>query len=724
MMKGSFVSRRFPGVLKCSLLVCWTPAALALTVVDGEQTITGSTALDNYRVSPNGVLTAQGANTRDIQGGVGSTLNLQDSHIDGGTQDALRTTASTAVVAGSTVRSRAMGLRVQRQGTAGSSVTVSNSSIEGERGGILLSANSNLTLQDSRVVGGGATPAVRAFGNGSLVAQGSTLTGATHGLEVWADTAIPGAARIDLIDTHVEGLNGSAIAVGFAAVGPAQADIVVGPGSTLKGSNDTLVEVVGDSTVNLTVDNAQLEGDITAEAGSTANVTLTNQARLTGRLQNVERLALAEEGRWTLVENSQLGALDMKGGEVRFGDANQYQRLTLGELSGNGTFIMDADFATGQTDFLEVTGDATGNHSLLVGSSGAEPVTPDAVQLVHVTQGDATFALVGDSVDVGTFSYGLVQRGNDWFLENASDTISPGTASALALFNTAPTIWYGELTTLRGRLGELRLDARKSGVWGRAYGNRYNVDGQAGYRQSQQGFSLGADTPLPWGDGQWLAGVLAGHSNSDLSLTRGGSAEVKSYYLGLYATWLDASSGYYLDSVVKLNRFDNDAEVTLSDGQRAKGNYDNVGVGASVEFGRHLSLGNGYFVEPYTQWSAATIAGKDYRLDNGLEVRGDDTRSLLGKAGATLGRTFDLGAGRFIQPYLRLAYAHEFGDSNRVKVNDTRFDNDLAGSRGEAGAGVSVALDERLQLHADFDYSHGERIEQPWGANVGLSYRW
>jgi outer membrane autotransporter protein len=36
------------------------------------------------------------------------------------------------------------------------------------------------------------------------------------------------------------------------------------------------------------------------------------------------------------------------------------------------------------------------------------------------------------------------------------------------------------------------------------------------------------------------------------------------------------------------------------------------------------------------------------------------------------------------------------------------------------GAGVSVALSKRLELHADFDYMKGKHVEQPWGANVGL----
>ena len=94
------------------------------------------------------------------------------------------------------------------------------------------------------------------------------------------------------------------------------------------------------------------------------------------------------------------------------------------------------------------------------------------------------------------------------------------------------------------------------------------------------------------------------------------------------------------------------------------------------------------------------------------------------KAGATVGRNFELGDGQVAQPYVRLAYAHEFATNNEAKVNGHQFDSDLSGSRGELGVGVAVSLAERWQVHADFDYSNGERIEQPWGANLGLHYSW
>ncbi|HDS1790782.1 autotransporter outer membrane beta-barrel domain-containing protein [Pseudomonas putida] len=712
-----------------SALMMLSPIAQALTTVDGDLTIDANTPLDNYQLNPGARLDANGASTQHIDIFGGAHLEMSGSTVDAQLDDgiALRGGSSANVTANSRVVSARYGLRLQHDNSlGGSTATVSDSYVEGARGGALISDESTLVLHNSTLVGTGTAAAADMFDNATLSAEGSRLQGARNGLRILSAQAQPGTATVSLVGSHVEGQDGSAIVVGNPALGPAEADILVAGGSTLQGSNGTLLEVMGSSTARMTVDNSQLVGDVRVEEGSSASLTLDNHASLTGRLENVAGLTLSNQARWNMVEDSKVGSLALEGGSVRFGEPGQYQRLSVGTLAGSGNFIMDADFSTGDSDYLEITGTATGSHTLLVGSSGADPVAENQLHLVHAAAGDAQFSLLNGPVDVGTFSYELVQRGNDWFLDGASKVISPGTASVLALFNTAPTVWYGELTTLRSRMGELRLDQGKAGGWVRAYGNKYNVSDAAGsaYQQVQQGFSLGADMPLPLGDGQWLLGVMAGHSNSDLNLTRGASADVKSYYLGLYATWLDAQSGYYLDGVVKLNRFDNSSDITMSDGKRSKGDYDNFGVGASLEFGRHLELGNDYFIEPYTQWSMVTIQGKHYDLDNGMQARGDVTRSLLGKAGATVGRTFDLGAGRKVQPYLRAAYAHEFVDDNQVNVNDNRFDNDLSGSRGELGLGVAVSMTDRLQLHADFDYANGEKIEQPWGANVGLHYSW
>lgn len=699
----------------------------ATTVVEDQLAIDAATPVDDYRVDAGAALTGDDASTAHIRAAVGASVTLNNSRVSStGINNGVELIGASATISGnSRIVSERSGLVVGRTGGTGSTATVTDSHIEGVTGGSTVSAESTLILRNSDLIGSGeGSRAATLFGNARLHAEGSRLTGAAEGIQVFSDTPANGA-NVTLVGTRVEGLDGSAIVVGDE-FGAASANIEVLEGSTLVGSNGTLLEVVGGSDATMRVSNSHLVGDVRVEAGSSAELTLENQSSLTGRLENVEHLALNSGARWNMVEDSALKNLEMSGGSVRFGEPLQYQRLTLENLSGSGTFIMDADFSTGETDFLDVTGTATGQHSLLVGSSGADPVAENQLHLVHAEAGDATFSLVNGRVDLGAFSYELVQRGQDWFLDGSRKIISPGTASVMALSNTAPTVWYGELTSLRSRMGELRLDERKSGAWARAYGNKYNVSSASGtpYTQTQQGFSLGADAPLPWGDGQWLAGVMAGHSSSDLSLARGADADVKSYYLGLYTTWLDASSGYYFDGVLKVNRFDNHSNVDLSDGKRTEGDYDNMGVGGSVEFGRHVKLGDNYFIEPFTQWSFVNIQGKDYSLDNGLQASSGDTQSFMGKAGATVGRNFDFGQGRVVQPYLRMAYVHEFADNNAVKVNNQRFDNDLSGSRGELGAGVAVTLMDRLQLHADFDYSNGEKLEQPWGANVGVHYSW
>jgi outer membrane autotransporter protein len=548
----------------------------------------------------------------------------------------------------------------------------------------------------------------------SSIAGNVTSTGNAGVVSLAAGSLLEGNVSSDNVSLDASSMVGNVTSTGGAGV------LRLLGGSTLKGD-------VSSSDVSLNA--SSMSGDITSSAGV---VSLTNNSVFTGNLINVDSATLAGSSTWDMVGSNTLNSLAMNDSTVRFGATNAFYQLNVGTLSGNGTFVMDADYLTNEHDLLNVTGSATGSHTLLIAGSGVDPTSPQPLTVVQTAGGNATFALAGDrAVDVGTYSYQLASASNgaggtDWFLDPNTATISPGTRSVLALFNTAPTVWYGELTSLRSRMGELRFNGGKAGGWMRTYGNKYNVDEASGvgYQQTQQGFSLGADAPLPLGDGQWLVGVLAGHSKSDLDLSRGTSGTVNSYYAGIYTTWMDQASGYYFDGVLKFNRFRNDSKVSISDGTRAKGDYDNSGAGGSVEFGRHIKLDDGYFVEPYTQLSAVVIQGKDYQLNNDMRAEGDRTRSLLGKVGVTAGRNFAMSDGKVLQPYVRVAGVHEFAKNNEVQVNNNTFNNDLSGSRGELGAGVAVAFSDSLQVHADFDYSNGEHIEQPFGANVGLRYSW
>lgn len=700
-------------------------------VIDGKALdIDSSTAVFNYELINDATLNAVGAKTADIVVR-GSTLNLTGSEVNANGKAGVSLQGGTATITGSTISSDQTGLVVSYGviDSRSSSADVIGSSITGVAHGITVNGLSELNLMGSTVSGtGNSATGLRMF-SGTVNASDSVITGNSTGILVSVDINVSGKNTLVLSDkTHVEGLAGSAILVDTLGVGTVVADIIVRDQSTLKGSNGILMEVVKGAEGNLTVDNSDLVGNIVADDMSTANVTLQNQATLTGQLDNVQSLTVNSDARWIMDGNGTVENLSLNGGGVQFGKPGDFYSLSVANLSGTGgTFYMYNNFTTGQINTLTVTGTASGNHLVALESSGTEPVAPGSTAVVHIAAGDASFALAGGMVSLGAFDYDLIKQGeNDWYLDTTSRVISPGTRSVMALFNAAPTVWYGELSTLRSRMGDVRMDQGQAGGWMRAYGNKFDVSASSGvaYQQNQQGLSFGADAPLPLGDGQWLVGVLGGYSKSDLALSGGTSGTVNSYYVGAYTTWMDQQSGYYFDGVLKFNRFQNESKVQLSDGTQTKGRYDNNGVGASLEFGRHITLADDYFVEPFTQLSGLVVGGKNYHLDNDLSAEGESTHSLLGKVGATAGRNFNLGEGKVMQPYIRAAYVHEFANNTKVEVNNNVFNNDLSGSRGELGAGIAVTLTDKVSVHADFDYSNGDKIEQPWGANVGVRYSW
>ncbi|WP_256584158.1 autotransporter outer membrane beta-barrel domain-containing protein [Pseudomonas sp. Irchel 3F6] len=398
--------------------------------------------------------------------------------------------------------------------------------------------------------------------------------------------------------------------------------------------------------------------------------------------------------------------------------------------------------STGETDFLNVTESASGRHELVVGASASEPVTGAPLQVANIAGGDAEFDLRNGQVDRGALAYKLVREGEGIFLRTDGTTPSTGSQTALAIAGTAPTVIYSEMTTLNTRLGDRRMAGTQprsrsiaaldsdnqnatSGLWIRTHANQYNVKNAYGdgYKQNQTGVSLGVDTPLPIGDGQWLIGVFGGYSTTRLNLARGSAGTINSTYGGMYLSWYDETTGYYVDTVGKINRFSNDVKVTLSDDTRTKGDFDNLGISGTVEVGKHIVFNRGYFIEPSAQIGVATVKGKDYKLDNGLQVDSNETRSLLGKVGMTVGREVVLNNGGKLQPRLHAALSHEFVNNNRVSVNDTGFNNDLSSTSLELTGGLNwVPANNKWQLYGEIGTSRGSKADQELGGSVGLSF--
>ena len=714
-----------------------------------ERTIGQDHRQDDWVIGKGAHLTSNGATLKQSRVSAGKmTLNAgtyaQDIHASGGSQLTLSGTtvvarsssafainlqSSQADIHGSTITNHnGVGIYAGRSPLAegGSTVNVFNSTINGSNRGAFSAGLSEMNFTGSEINGTDADGVGILLWGSTATATDSRISGGANGVVLSYENDDLNTSTLILDRTSVEGRNGAALLVEGDDYGSTEADIHVRNGSTLTGSNGTILEVTGGSFANMNVDGSTLFGDVVVEEGSTAKLQLNNGSWLTGQLKNVAELSVNNASHWVLVGDSEVGDLKMAGGSVHFGGADEFYQLDVDSLSGEGTFVMHTDFGSGQTDLLNVNGIAEGNHSLLLAATGSELVTAEPIRVVATQGGDAKFALVGETVDVGAYSYGLKQEDTDWYLDPNRRGTSNSTKAVMALFNTSPTVLYGEMTLLRTRMGELRFSqGNNEGFWMRGYGNKYEVSGNqdgGGYTQNQRGFTLGIDTPLYGGDGQWVAGVMAGHSTSDIDLNRSGGGKVDSYYVGGYATWLDDESGLYFDGVVKLNRLHNEVNVSMSDGKRAKGNYTQNAVGASVEVGRHITLDDDFFIEPYGQLNAAITQAQSYDLDNGLHAKGDRSASVVGKAGVTVGKNIQLDSGGVVQPYLRTALAHEFNHNNKVTVNGERFNNDVFGSRIEMAGGVAMSVSRNVKLHADVEHTRGKTVDQPWGVNFGVRY--
>ncbi|MGN2431145.1 autotransporter outer membrane beta-barrel domain-containing protein [Pseudomonas syringae] len=693
-------------------------------------TVGPDTAFDSYVIKDQGVLNIVNGrvNSARVQN---STINIESGVVEGG--------ISLSDAVGNLNRAKVSnefgaGIVLGADRTAvnhGSTVSAHSSEISGAGNGVAVGVWGELNIFNTSVHGFASQTqsgqGIFASGANVLIADNSHVIGDMNGVNLVDGSEAKGLVgnKSSTVIDHsiVEGLGGAAIKVDLRVALDIDADIAVQNHSELRSGNGNLLEVSESSTANFKVDNSILNGNLVADDTSTLNVTLQNGAQLTGDIVNGNALAITSGGQWQMQGDNAVRSLSLQGGSVGFGGEG-FHTLSLNELSGTGTFGMRVDLDKGVGDLIDVNGQASGQFGLRVRNTGVEVVSPDMTPLkvVHTEGGDAQFSLLGGRVDLGAYSYLLEQQGNDWFIVGKDKVISPSTQSALALYSAAPAIWMSELSTLRSRMGEVRVSG-KAGGWMRAYGSRLNTTTGDGvdYRQKQSGLSLGADAPIEVSNGRLLVGVLGGYSKSGLDLSRGTSGKVDSYYAGVYGTWL-SDDGYYVDGALKLNRFRNKADVAMSDASKAKGDYSNTGVGGWVEAGRHIKLADDYFLEPFAQLSTVVVQGQDLRLDNGLKAKNDRTQSVLGKVGTSLGRTVALKDGGVLRPYVRGAVAQEFSRRNEVKANDVTFDNSLFGSRAELGGGVSVSLSERLQVHADVDYMKGKHIEQPWGANVGLRF--
>ncbi len=304
-------------------------------------------------------------------------------------------------------------------------------------------------------------------------------------------------------------------------------------------------------------------------------------------------------------------------------------------------------------------------------------------------------------------------------------TLTTPASAAVSLASSSHGVWQAEMNALSKRMGELRLTPVAGGVWGRAFGRRQDVDNRVSreFRQTISGFELGADTALPVADGRWHVGAVAGYTNGRIKFDRGGTGDDDSVHVGAYATYIE-DGGFYMDGIVRVSRIRHAFKVDDAKGRRVRGQYLGNGVGASLELGKRFTWPGAWYVEPQLEVAAFHAQGADYTASNGLRIKDDGTNSMLGRLGLHVGRQFDLGDGRVVQPYMKLSWVQEFDGKGTVRTNDIRHKVRLDGGRTELAVGVASQLGKHGSLFGSYEYAKGSRQTMPWTFHVGYRYAW
>lgn len=685
----------------------------------------GSAQLQNSRIvtegeGSHGLYTRQGTHIDLIQG---SQVETSGANADGawtaeGGSIAIADSSLASTGAGSAaVHAAASGtIKVEASqlssgGSAGASVhldnggavTASNSRIDSQNGSAILfsqgelqgGGEAHMDLSASRVTSDAAVVTAQAGSSGTFNATGSQLQAG----------------------------NG----VGYAIAEGANLQSTLTDSSLDVGDAGLLAEVAGNGSLRLTSEGSDLHGDTRLQD--------SDQGLLDMTLHNA---------RWQMNADSSVSNLDVDGATVAFG-ANGYHTLSMaGDLTGSGTFDMNTDLSSLQTDLILVGGQAYGAHTLVVADSGKE-AGGDQLRVVGTQGSPGAFSLYGEHVDAGAYRYTLEQQGNDWYLvASGKNVVGPGDP-------TDPED-PDQPSTGTGDGGDPGTTTPDPGDGGNENGNQGGTDGgeQGGSSGGDQG---GTDGGSQGGSDGGNQGSNGGGSTSQPEIISKGS----NVALGMQSA---AANLYYAELGTLVQRL---GELRLSQdeggvwirgigkrmrmgehyGRAFEQNLDGVEIGADKAIhldGARLYLGamvgasesrirftensRGHLDSTSVGAYATYLRDDGWYLDNvikyshmdgdvkvptnlGQPVKGDYKADAYGVS-VEGGKRIDLQDQWFVEPQVQLSATHFEGprytssDGLKVRASDTDSLQGRIGLRG--GKEIQLDRDMRLQTYATASY--------------------
>lgn len=273
---------------------------------------------------------------------------------------------------------------------------------------------------------------------------------------------------------------------------------------------------------------------------------------------------------------------------------------------------------------------------------------------------------------------------------------------------------------LQRRLGDVRLNSDKHGVWGKYIGGKSKITDDAYVNQTYNMAQVGYDTLR----GDWTVGgaLLYGTSNNDYAL---GSGSGKTAGLAVYGA-KQFKDGRYLDIIGKVNRLKNDFTVRNTLGTTLSGDYRNTGASLSVEYGKRIKKNNGFYIDPNAELTFSRLSGEsfDARTNTGstVHIDSDAVNSVIGRIGVVIGKE-----SKNSNVFLKAALAHEFSGKmnatysmagepttgSEVNLKDTWLDLELGGS---------WSVRPNTYIYGTFTKNFGATVDNSYRIDAGIRH--
>lgn len=324
------------------------------------------------------------------------------------------------------------------------------------------------------------------------------------------------------------------------------------------------------------------------------------------------------------------------------------------------------------------------------------------------------------STNLGTESFAIDGKASvtdQAVITSRESELVSGAKSALA---ASMMQMKADTNDLQRRLGDVRLNSDKHGVWGKYIGGKSKITDDAYVNQTYNMAQVGYDTLR----GDWTVGgaLLYGTSNNDYAL---GSGSGKTAGLAVYGA-KQFKDGRYVDVIGKVNRLKNDFTVHNTLGTTLSGDYRNTGASLSVEYGKRIKKNNGFYIDPNAELTFSRLSGEsfDARTNTGstVHIDSDAVNSVIGRIGVGIGKE-----SKNSNVFLKAALAHEFSGKmnatysmagepttgSEVNLKDTWLDLELGGS---------WSVRPNTYIYGTFTKNFGATVDNSYRIDAGIRH--